>query len=317
MARSNELRLMTRVARMYYSEGLTQSVIAEKLSLSQASVSRLMKRAHEERIVRIAVDVPRGTYPDLEDGLISTYGLSEAIVVDCDADDEGVILVALGEAAAFFLESTLSEGEVIGVSSWSQSILRMVDRIHPLKRVSAQRVVQTLGGMGDPGMEFHATQLTTRLARLTRAEPVLLPAPGVASTAATRAILMEDRFVRAALDDFKRITLAMLGIGTVQPSELLARSGNVFTQSELDALSRMGAVGDLSLRFFDAEGAPVKTSLDERVIGITLDEIKAIPRVTAVAGGARKIAAIRGALRGGYLDVLITDRFTAAHLAKG
>lgn len=315
MARSNELRLMTRVARMYYHEGLTQSVIADKLSLSQASVSRLMKRAHDERIVRIAVDVPRGTYPDLEDGLISRYGLSEAIVVDCDADEEPVILVALGEAAAFFLESTLSEGEVIGVSSWSQSILQMVDRIHPLKRVSAQRVVQTLGGMGDPGMEFHATQLTMRLARLTRAEPILLPAPGVASNAATRRILVEDRFVKATLDDFGKITLAMLGIGTVQPSQLLARSGNVFTQSELDALSRMGAVGDLSLRFFDGDGAPVRTSLDERVIGITLEEIKAIPRVAAVAGGARKVAAIRGALRGGYLDVLITDRFTAARLA--
>lgn len=316
MARSNELRLMTRVARMYYHEGLTQSVIAAKLSLSQASVSRLMKRAHDERIVRIAVDVPRGTYPDLEDGLISRYGLSEAIVVECDADEEPVILVALGEAAAFFLESTLSEGEVIGVSSWSQSILQMVDRIHPLKRVSAQRVVQTLGGMGDPGMEFHATQLTTRLARLTRAEPILLPAPGVASTAATRRILVEDRYVKAALDDFGKITLAMLGIGTVQPSQLLARSGNVFTQSELEALSRMGAVGDLSLRFFDGQGAPVKSPLDERVIGISLGEIKAIPRVAAVAGGARKVAAIRGALRGGYLDVLITDRFTAARLAE-
>jgi DNA-binding transcriptional regulator LsrR (DeoR family) len=299
---------------MYYTEGLTQSVIAEKLNLSQASVSRLMKRAHDERIIRIAVDVPRGIYPELEDGLITQYGLSEAIVVDCVADDEAQILVSLGEAAAFFLETTLSEGDVIGVSSWSQSILQMVDRIHPMKRVSAACVVQTLGGMGDPGMEFHATQLTTRLARLTQAEPVLLPAPGVASSTATREILLEDRFVQAAMTEFGKITLAMLGIGTVQPSELLARSGNVFTGEELEELRRLGAVGDLSLRFFDADGAPVHTALDGRVIGISLPEIKAVPRVAGVAGGARKVAAIRGAMRGGYLDVLITDRFTATKL---
>lgn len=314
MGRSDELRLIARVARMYYGENLTQSAIARQLSLSQASVSRLLKRAHDEEIVHISIDVPRGTFPDLEDRLRERYGIDEAIVADCDEDREEAILSSIGEAAAHFLESTLKDGEVVGISSWSQTLLRMVDNIHPMKRVAASKVVQTLGGMGNPGVEIHATQLTTRLARLTQAEPILLSAPGVAASTAGRLVLVGDPFVRSALEEFRNITLALLGIGAVQPSEVLARSGNVFTHEELEGLARRGAVGDISLRFFDAQGRAVVAPLDERVIGMTLDEIKAIPRVVGLAGGSRKVDAIRGALLGRYVDVLITDRFTAAKL---
>jgi DNA-binding transcriptional regulator LsrR (DeoR family) len=314
MGRSDELRLIARVARMYYGENLTQSAIARQLSLSQASVSRLLKRALVEHIVHISIDVPRGTFPDLEDRLRQKFGLAEAIVADCAEDREEPILSSIGDAAAHFLESTLKDGEVIGISSWSQTLLRMVDKTHPMKRVAASKVVQTLGGMGNPGVEIHATQLTTRLARLTQAEPILLPAPGVAASTAGRLVLLGDPYVRSAMDEFRNITLALLGIGAVQPSEVLARSGNVFTHDELEAVSRRGAVGDISLRFFDAEGRAVEAPLDERVIGMTLDQIKSIPRVVALAGGERKVAAIRGALLGGLLHVLITDRFTAAKL---
>ena len=50
--------------------------------------------------------------------------------------------------------------------------------------------------------------------------------------------------------------------------------------------------------------------------GCTLAELKALPRVAAIAGGGRKVAAIKGALSGGYIDVLITDQFTAEKLLE-
>jgi DNA-binding transcriptional regulator LsrR (DeoR family) len=316
MGQSDELRLIARVARMYYLENRTQSAIARHLSLSQASVSRLLKRGHDEKVIHISIDVPRGTFPDLEDRLRQRFPLEEAIVADCAEDSEESILASIGDAAAHFLESTLKDGEVIGISSWSKTLLRMVDKIHPMKRVAASKVVQTLGGMGNPGVEIHATQLTTRLARLTQAEPILLPSPGVAVSTAGRLVLVSDPYVRSAMEEFRNITVALLGIGAVQPSEMLARSGNVFTHEELAALSRMGAVGDISLRFFNEAGRPVIAPLDERVIGMTIDEIKAIPRVVALAGGDRKIAAIRGVLLSGLVHTLVTDRFTASKLAN-
>jgi len=135
VARIDELRLMTRVARMYYQQDMRQSDIADRLHLSQATVSRLLRRAEREGIVRITVSVPMGVYAGLEEALISQYGLQNAVVADCvNHDDEGEILRNIGAAAAYYLESTVEQGECIGISSWSATLLAMVDAMHPLPR---------------------------------------------------------------------------------------------------------------------------------------------------------------------------------------
>ncbi|MBP0573670.1 hypothetical protein J8J27_23500, partial [Mycobacterium tuberculosis] len=100
----------------------------------------------------------------------------------------------------------------------------------------------------------------------------------------------------------------------LQPSFMLWNSGNAFSNEELTDLERRGAVGDMCLRFFDAAGKPVESPFDERVTGITLEQLKAVPHVIAVAGGARKTAAIRGALLTGAVNTLITDKFTAERI---
>jgi DNA-binding transcriptional regulator LsrR (DeoR family) len=311
MGRLNELRLISRVAQMYHIERKRQADIAEHLRLSQATVSRMLKRAEAEDIVRTTVIPPAGTYADLESALRERFNLPEAVVVDCAEDRDGAIMSRIGEAAAHLLEVTLAAGEIIGVSSWSQTIFRMVENIHPQKSSPAKCVVQTLGGMGDPSVQTHATQLTTRLARLTGAEPKLLPVQGITSSREAKLLMLADPFVRETMDLFGSITLAIVGIGAVEPSELLARSGNIFSARELADLAEAGAVGDISLRFFDKQGKPVKTPLDD---GITLEELTKVDRVIALAGGQKKIDAIAGALRTGVIDMLITDRFTAERL---
>ncbi|ODN70698.1 Deoxyribonucleoside regulator [Methylobrevis pamukkalensis] len=288
MSRTHELRLIARIAQLYYGDGLKQAEISRLLHISQASISRLLARAQEEGIVRIAITAPRDTFPKTEAALRQRYGLEEAIVADCFEDREDAILSAIGAAAAHYFETTMADGEVIGISSWSASLLRMVDNIHPLKRVKAERVVQILGGIGNPSVQSHATQLTTRLAQLTGAEPMLLPAQGVAGSSAARLVMLGDSYVRATTDQFRRVTMALVGIGALQPSVMLANSGNSFTNEELQDLARRGAIGDVCLRFLDAEGRHVGGPLDERVMGMSLPELAAVPRVVAVAGGERK-----------------------------
>ena len=314
MSRTDELRMMLRVAQLYHEDKLKQAEISKSLHVSQATVSRLLKRAEDEGVVRVTITAPRGTYPQIENGLRQRYGLSEAVVAECFEDREEAILSTIGAAAANYLEVTLSQGDVIGISSWSASLLRMVDAIHPMKRPHAERVVQILGGIGNPSVQSHATQLTTRLAMLTGAEAQLLPAQGVVSSSAARLIMLGDPYVRAAMDQFRRMTIALIGIGALQPSLMLSNSGNAFTDEELQDLARRGAVGDTSLRFFDRNGAPVHGPLDDRVIGVTLEELKQTPRVVGVAGGDRKVEAIRACLIGGLVNVLVTDKFTAEKL---
>jgi DNA-binding transcriptional regulator LsrR (DeoR family) len=313
MARIDELRLMAKVARMYYTQGLRQTEICQRLNIHQSTVSRVLKRAEREGIVRITVSLPPGTHTEIEEALQSRFGLDEAVVVDC-LEDEAQIGRDLGAAAAFYLENTLKRSDVIGISSWSAALLEMVNAMHPSQRFKDTRVIQILGGVGSPNAEVHATQVTRRLADLIGGEATLLPAPGVVGSRGARDVLMKDRFVREALDLFPRVTLALVGIGATEPSRALASSGNVFSPREIKLLAGKGAVGDICLRFFDAAGRQVITELNDRVISIELEQLRSVRRVIGVAGGSRKIHAIRGALTGRLINVLITDLTTAERL---
>lgn len=314
MSRIDELRMMLRVAQLYHEGKLKQADISKQLHVSQATVSRLLRRAEEQGIVRVSISVPRGTYPQLEEALRLRYGLDEAIVAECFEDSDESILSAIGSAAGHYFETTLGENEVIGISAWSTSLLRMVDNIRPIKRLKAERVVQIMGGFGDPSVQSHATQMTTRLATLTGAEPQLLPARAIVSSPAARLVMVGDAYVRTAMSHFRRLTVAFVGIGALTPSSVFASSGNAFTDEEVRQLEQVGVAGETSLRFFDHTGRPVLGPLDDRVIGITLEELKATPRVIGVAGGGHKVEAIRACLIGKLVNVLVTDRFTAEKL---
>ena len=312
----DELRFMAQVASLYYERGLRQAEIGRQLDLSQASVSRLLRRAEQEGIVRITVQRPFGSFPELEAAIRERYGLKDVVVAAASEDHPTRIVPSLGEAAAFYLETTIAEDEIIGVSSWSEALLATANAMHALRRTTRARVVQILGGVGNPNAASHATRLTLRLASLVNGEAVMLPAPGVVGSAAMRDVVLADPFVRETVALFDQVTLALVGIGCIEPSRMLAISGNVFAEAELEGLRRAGAVGDMGLRFFDAWGRPMQSALDDRVVGVTLQQLQQARRTVGIAGGRHKFEAIRAVVRGGWVHVLVTDQFTATRLAE-
>lgn len=309
------LWLMTKVARLYHEHGVRQPEIARRLHISQARVSRLLKQAEQEGIVRTTVIVPEGVQTRVEEALEARFGLQEAVVVETVDDAEQGLTRSLGIATARFLEATLTGGDVVGISSWSATLLAAVEAMRPLPpKAGAERAVQLFGGVGNPAAEAHAARLTQRFAELTGARPTFLFAPGIADSASSRTALLKDRFVNETLAGMGDVTLALVGIGALEPSSLLQSSGNIFAAEELQALGDHGAVGDICLRFFGADGARVESELDGRVIGVTLEQLQATERCVGIAGGERKFDAIRGALLGRWINVLITDLGTAERL---
>lgn len=308
-----QLRLMARVARMYHELGMKQSQIAAELHISQPRVSRLLKRAVDEGIVRTVVTPPSGTHTDLEEDLEAAYGLAECVVVD-SGEDEAEVTAALASAAATYLETTLTGGDTIGLSSWSATWLAAVEQLPTFRVAVAERVIQLFGGVGHPRVQVKATRLIDLLARATGARAVFFPSPATLGTAAAATQLSEDPAVHRVMDLLPSVTIALVGIGSIEPSTLLRESGNMTTPEDVAELVAAGAVGDVCLRFFDAEGRPVASAYDARLVGAGPDQIRAIPRRVAAAGGTRKHAAIRGALRGGWVNVLITDVHTARAL---
>lgn len=316
MPHIDELRLIARVARMYYEWDMRQSEIANQLDLSQATVSRLLNRSKEEGIIRISVNLPDGVYTELEETLVKKYGLRDAIVVDSLDDDEKLIQRDLGTAAAFYLESAIRPNEIIGISSWSATLLALVDALHPLPKKPGVKVVQILGGVGNPAVAAHASRLTSRMAQLVNGDAVYLPVAGILATEAARDVLMADEVTLQAVRLFDQVTTALVGIGALDPSPLLAQSGNIFSPQELNLLREKNAVGDILVRFFNIHGEPVETGLERRVISMNLDQLSKVNRAVGVAGGLRKYAGILGALRGHWINILVTDHFTAERLAK-
>jgi DNA-binding transcriptional regulator LsrR (DeoR family) len=308
------LRLMTKVARLYHERRMRQPEIARHLSLSQAMVSRLLGAAEREGIVRTTVIVPAGVYPELEEELERRYGLKDAVIADCAADTAEEVLREIGSAAAAYLETTLGGDEVVGISSWSETLLRTVASMQPRRRTGQSHVVQILGGIGNPTAEVHATRLTQQLAALLGAEPHFLPAPGVTGSPEATAAYLREPSVEETAAYFDRLTVALVGIGGLVPSRLLGESGNVFSPDELTELEALGAVGDICLRFFDGTGQPVASRFDARVVAMSPAQLQRVPRSVGVAGTADKLVAIRGALEGRLVNVLITDRFTAERL---
>jgi DNA-binding transcriptional regulator LsrR (DeoR family) len=315
MARVDELRLMAKVARMYYIQELNQQAITEKLQLHQSTISRMLKKARSLNLVRFSIATPPGTFADLEDQLTSRFELKDAVVVDCPADGDAMVR-DLGAALAYFLETTLKPGKVIGISSWSRSLFAMVDALHPGDYCADGKVVQILGGVGNVGSEFHAIHLAQRLAASIGAKPVLLQSPAVVGSAEAQRVLSRDPVVQEASALFDKLDIALVGIGSLEPSRMLAVSGNIFSRDERAELQRLGSVGDICFRFYNSEGQPIKSPLMRRVIGIDLERLRACKRVVGVAGGVQKMHAIRGALRGKLIDVLITDQRTAEALSK-
>lgn len=313
MSSLQEQRLIAKIAHLYYELGHKQSQIAAQLDISQATISRLLKRAEQERIVQIKVNMPAGVYADLEEAIQEQYHLKEVIVADSDSDNDDAILRAIGAAAAFYLENTLKKSEIVGISSWSSTLLAMVDALSSVSRKTNIQVVQILGGIGNPSAQTHATRLTERLANLLNGQAHFLSAPGIVGSIESQRVLLDDPFVKETLTVLNDITLALVGIGSMEPSKLLASSGNVFKENELQQLRKAGAVGDICLRFFDDEGRPA-SSFHERVIGMSLEQLARVERSVGMAGGVRKVAAIRGAMTGGWINILITDQFTAQRL---
>ena len=314
---SNE-HLVTIVARLYHEQRHTQHQIADNLNLSQVTVCRLLKKAEERGIVRTTVSPPVGTFVDLEELLEEKFGLTQVIIARAPNESEESMRGAVGAAAAYFLGTTLRPKAVIGVGSWSTSLMSMVEQMHPSWKLSECKVVQIQGGVGLPSIEEHANYLVSQLAYLVRGEAHLLPAPGLVASKGAAAVLVQDPHVRKTMALFDQITVALIGIGSldVSPSPWLIGNGNTILTEELQRLEDKGAVGNICLRFYNVDGQQIEDSIHGRVLGLELERLKGIPTVVGVACGKRKRQAILGALRGRWINVLLTDQFTAESLVQ-
>ncbi|MDU8925512.1 sugar-binding transcriptional regulator [Pasteurellaceae bacterium LIM206] len=308
----NEKMLLAKIATLYYTDNLKQSEIAKRLNVSQSFVSRSLAKCVSEGIVKINIIPPSGIFLELEQAIQKKFNVDLVMVVDVGDEDEDRLKTAIGTAAAYYLQVTLQADKLIGVSAWSGTIQRMVEHMSPLQ-VKAKGVVQLLGGVGVNG-NVQANILTYELAQKLNCPAYLLPSQSLIGNIGNieyKEQLLDMNEVSQVVEQFSEVDVALVGIGMLEPSELLKNSGLYYQKEMLHVLADKGAVGDICLHYFDQNGSPVLTEQEDPIIGMGLDLVKKCPRVIALAGGREKVNAIKAALAGHYLDVLITDRETA------
>ncbi len=310
---SEQHRLLYRIAQSYYVDGLTQKQIASRFGLSRPKVSRMLQSGRDNGIISISLLPPPNGMADLEHRLERRFGLQEVVVVPVsDPAHHPTVVRELGPAAAECLNCCISGNEVIA-TAWGTSILAMADAL-PYRSWPGVTVVQLLGGLGPVDTLEHSAELTQHLARKLGARLRLLPAPGIVASQQMAEALKSDAQISAVLDLAAGADVALVGLGAPTPYSIVLRTGTILSRQDLERLQELGAVGDIALRYLDRDGNPLGLEIDERIIGLTIEQIRQIPRVIGIAGGTAKYEMIRAALRGEILDVLVTDQLTAEML---
>lgn len=302
--------LLVEVARRFYLVGETQVEIARDLGLDPSTVSRYLKRARDEGVVRVEIRPPMRRNVDLGRQLADSFQLSRVIVAS--TGEEGDVS-CLADVAADYVGTLLRKGMRVGLG-WGTTLSATVGCMEP-GAVSDLIITQLAGGLSDPVPGIQGHELARHLASLYPGSLVhYLHAPSIVDSPAIKQAMLSDSSVQAALALAAQSELALVGIGEIGPEATLLRSTEV-TQADLVQLREDGVVGSMNGRFFCGDGEP-GGHLDSRTIAIEWSQLAAIPTVVAIADGLPKVQAILGALMTGCVDVLITGETTAAALAE-
>lgn len=300
-------------ARLYYEEKRTQDEIAAMFDVSRSSVSRGLKLAQSTGAVQVRVIDPFSDFSELAHTVKEKFNLEKVIIAPVIEESYEIRRREIGHAAASYFADVLEDGSTVGVT-WGTTVAEMAAALSVGRQISV-RFVQMLGAGGNAVAPTHINEVTRRIAEAFRSDWFMLAAPAVVDNSSIRQALMQEDLVASVLDMGRAADIALIGVGTPDHHSGAIALGYI-NEEEMASIKEKGAVGEICYRFFDINGNPCNTAIEERVIGISLDELGAIPTRIGIAGGDNKIAAILGALHGGYINVLITDDITARGLLE-
>jgi deoxyribonucleoside regulator len=310
----DDIRLLTKVAMLYYKGMLNQQEIGHRLGLSRQTISRYLKRAQNVGVVKIGINSNLEYSAELEYQLEKAFHLAEVIVATPALETEESVKEALGEAGAAFLQRRVLPNDIIGVA-WSSTILQCA--LH-LPRLDSRRVtvVQLNGSESRSTYSTSSERIVDQIARAFGGSTDNMVVPMLVDHARIKKSLLSDSHIAASLELASASQLAMFGVGVVSDKSSLYKAGYL-DDAMLEKLRAAGAVGEILGRFYNAQGKICMEELNERTIAVDLENLKTKRISAAVAAGQHKVEAILGMIRGGYCNVLITCKDTANLLLSG
>ena len=315
-------RFLIKAAELYYRDGLSQQEIAQKLHTSRTSISRALIQARNEGYVQIRIQYPEQSNLGLERELEEKYGLTEALVAVPAYDQSSDQEVAF-QAVDYTLR-VLKKNMVLGMT-WGRAMHGFVEQLAQDERLRSLsfRNVKIVPFLGTPGVTqldswdatTYSNTLATKVGNLLHCASYNLSAPMYVDGEKEKELIEGIDEISKVLHMAETADMALIGIGSMQKDSSIIKAG-IRTEEEYKELIQKGAVGEIVGRIYDKNGQTVDEDLRRKMIGISLDKIAKIPVRVGISYGKDKIEAIKGAIVGGLVNVLVTDVPTAELLLK-
>ncbi|MGO2638240.1 MAG: sugar-binding transcriptional regulator [Enterococcus viikkiensis] len=312
--KEDKQKLLAKVAYMYYEQELTQAQIAKELSIYRTTVSRMISQAKKQGIVEIKINHFDSALFELEEKLKQKFALKavELVSNEQDASEEDKEK-RLSEVAGAWLRRQLTDELVVGLS-WGASVGNAINKIEP-KQLSKVVVVPVAGGPSHINSRYHVNTLVYELARKLNGRSVFINASVIQETKALAEGIVHSKYFYELKDYWQRLDMAIVGIGgplSYQKSQWR----DLLTAADFEELKLREAIGDCCCRFYDSYGKALDGSLNQRTIGLQLEELAKVPQSVGIARGRSKARSIIPLLQKGYLNTLITDQETAEEILR-
>ena len=295
--------ILATVANLYYNSEMTQNEIADRMYTSRSKISRMLKEARELGIVEISIKEPWERDLDLENKIQQTYGVKTVRVVSSRDNSKEQITSRLSEVSAYYLDSVVKEKMVVGIS-WGNTLYHIVKYIDANNKKNIPiTVVPIMGASNVKCPERDAMDLAKDLASAYGGTYQYIYAPLFVKTKELKESLIQDDTIKTALNLAQNADVILTSVGSIEYKTW----ENYLGESTFHLLGSKGAIGHIGGHFYDINGKELNTSLTDRMIGITYNDLGKCKNVVCVAYGEAKAKPIAGALRGGFINTLIID----------
>ena len=279
------------------------------LGVSRASVVNYLQEARDRGLVSIQFDQKSISETVISKSIIAKYGLASCVVIP-KAVGQANLAERLGVAAGRVLHGMLNSNDVIALA-WGKTVLAAAQSI-PHSELENLTVVQVVGSFHST-VEFSPEFCTSILANRLNARCMNFLAPAILTSKQLRDDLLKEEVLINQFNAIKSARVIVFGIGELEPESTVVSTG-FLKEAAIKNYLEKGAIGTILGRMIDQNGQQIYTEIDDRMIGVTLDEIKDIPCRLAVAGGPQKVEVVRATLKGKYPTHLVTDYETAKAL---
>ncbi|WP_413114022.1 sugar-binding transcriptional regulator [Thaumasiovibrio sp. DFM-14] len=297
--------LLTEISIAYYQDGETQEAIAKKFGLSRIKVGRLLKKAREEGIVEITVKYHPVFSAKLEQQLKERFKLKRALIA-LDQPDDDTQRERVASLASNYLTSQIRERTVV-TAGQGRNVAAVAQHVGVVPQKSCM-FISGIGGIHEEESGINADHICRQLAKKYGGQSETLYAPAYVDDQLIKLAFMRNSTVNGTLDRARKADIALIGVGDLNEKSHLVKLGWFTPQEIIEAKIKNGVVGDVAgYDFINACGELVDTTMNGRVIGLSLNDLRRIPTVIAVASEESKGLALLGALRSGAIDVLATS----------